>query len=147
MNDDRSAALSGTEIAQLSQAPGSPDGGSTAAGTDDGGAPAPGSGARRRRRRGGRGRGGRGSSGSGAGTAATAQDGAATTSARTSSGDDVAPAGGRGGSGRAERPNTDEQPEVDLDAQPGEVERAPTGPRPAGTRAPRTRARRRAAGR
>jgi ribonuclease E len=41
---------------------------------------------------------------------------------------------GRGGSRRAERPTTDEQPEIDLDAQPGEVERAPTGPRPAGTR-------------
>ena len=134
MNDDRSPAVSGTQIAQTSEAPGSTDGGSTTAGIGDGGAPAPGSGARRRRRRGGRGRGGRGGSGSGAGTGATAQDGAATTSARSSSGGDAAPAKGRGGSGRAERPTTDEQPEVDLDAQPGEVERAPTGSRPAGTR-------------
>jgi ribonuclease E len=130
MNDDRTPAVSGTQIAQPSEAQGSTDGGSTAAGTGDGGVPAPGSGARRRRRRGGRGRGGRGGSGSGAGTSATAQDGAATTSVRSSSGD-AAPARGRGGSGRAERPTTGEQPEVDLDAQPGEVERAPTGPRPA----------------
>jgi ribonuclease E len=133
MNDDRSPVVSGTQIAQPSEAPGSTDDGSTSAGTGDGGAPAPGSGARRRRRRGGRGRGGRGSSGSGAGTGATAQEGAATTSVRSSPGD-AAPARGRGGSSRAERPATDEQPEVDLDAQPGEVERAPTGPRPAGTR-------------
>ena len=134
MNEDRSPAVSGTQIAQPSEAPGSTDGGSTAAGTGDGGAPAPGSGVRRRRRRGGRGRGGRGGSGLGAGTNAAAQDGAATTSARSSSGGDTAPARGRGVSGRAERPTTDEQPEVDLDAQPGEVERGPTGPRPAGTR-------------
>jgi ribonuclease E len=135
MNDDPGSAVSRTEIAQPSEAPGFSDGGSTATGTADGGSPAPGSGARRRRRRGGRGRGGRGRSGSSAGSGATTQDGGATTSAPGSSdGDAAAPPRGRGGSRRAERPTTDEQPEVDLDAQPGEVERAPTGPRPAGTR-------------
>jgi len=133
MNDDRASADSRTEIAEPSEAPGSTDGGSTATGTGDGGSPAPGSGARRRRR-GGRGRGGRGRSGSGAGTGATAEDGGATTSAPSSSDAQAAPARGRGGSRRAERPTTDEQPEVDLDAQPGEVERASTGERPAGTR-------------
>jgi len=133
MNDDRGSAVSRTEIAQPSEASGSTDGGSTATGTGDGGSPAPGSGARRRRRRGGRGRGGRGRSGSSAGTGAT-EDGGVTTSPPSSSDGDAAPARGRGGSRRAERPTRDEQPEVDLDAQPGEVERASTGPRPAGTR-------------
>jgi ribonuclease E len=133
MNDDRGSAVSRSEIAEPSEAPGSTDGGSTATGTGDGGSPAPGSGARRRRR-GGRGRGGRGRSGSSAGTGATAGDGAVTTSAPSSSDGEVAPARGRSGSRRAERPTTDEQPEVDLDAQPGEVERASTGERPAGTR-------------
>jgi ribonuclease E len=131
MNDDRGSAVSRTEIAQPSEAPGSADGGSTRTDTGDGGSPAPGSGARRRRRRGGRGRGGRGRTGSGAGGAA-AEDGGATTSAPSSSDGDAAPGRGRGGSRRAERPTTDAQPEVDLDAQPGEVERASTGP--AGTR-------------
>jgi ribonuclease E len=133
MNDDRGSAVSRSEIAEPSEAPGSTDGGSTATGTGDGGSPAPGSGARRRRR-GGRGRGGRGRSGSGVGTGATAGDGAVTTSAPSSSGGEAAPARGRSGSRRVERPTTDEQPEVDLDAQPGEVERASTGEQPAGTR-------------
>jgi ribonuclease E len=133
MNDDRGSAVSRSEIAEPSEAPGSTDGGSTATGTGDGGSPAPGSGARRRRR-GGRGRGGRGRSGSGPGSGATAGDGAVTTSAPSSSDGEAAPARGRSGSRRAERPTTDEQPEVDLDAQPGEVERASTGERPAGTR-------------
>jgi ribonuclease E len=132
MNDDRSLAVSRTEIAQPSEESGSTDGGSTPD-TGDGGSPAPGSGARRRRRRGGRGRGGRGRSGSGAGTGATAEDGGATTLAPSSFEGD-APARGRGGSGRAADLTTDDGPEVDLDAQPGDVERAPTGPRPAGTR-------------
>ena len=132
MNDDRGSAVSRTEIAQPSEAPGSTDGGSTGTGTGDGGSPAPGSGARRRRRRGGRGRGGRGRTGSGAGTGAAAEDGEATTSAPSSADGDATPAGGRGGSPRAERPTTNEQPEVDLDAQPGEVARASTGA--AGTR-------------
>jgi ribonuclease E len=135
MNDDRgSAADSRTEIAQPSEAPGSTEGGSTATGSGDGGSPVPGSGARRRRRRGGRGRGGRGGSGSGAGTDATAGDDGATSPGQSSPDGDAAPARGRGGSRRAVRPTTAEQPEVDLDAQPGEVERASTGPRPAGTR-------------
>jgi ribonuclease E len=140
MNDDPGSAVSGTEIARPSEAPGSGDR-STAIGTADGGSPAPGSGARRRRRRGGRGRGGRGRSGSGAGAGATTQEASATTQeagattpAPGSSDGDAAPARGGGGSRRAERPTTDERQEVDLDAQPGEVERAPTGPRPAGTR-------------
>jgi ribonuclease E len=130
MNDDPGSAVSGTEIARPSEAPGSGNGGSTATGDGGGGSPAPGSGARRRRRRGGRGRGGR--SGSGAG--ATTHEGGTTTSAPGSSDGDAAPSRGRGGSRRAESPTTEERPEVDLDAQPGEVERAPTGPRPAGTR-------------
>jgi ribonuclease E len=133
MNEDRGSAVSRTEIAEPSEAPGSTDDGSTATRTGDGGSPAPGSGARRRRR-GGRGRGGRGRSGSGVGTGATAGDGAVTTSAPSSSDGEAAPARGRSGSRRAERPTTDEQPEIDLDAQPGEVERASTGERPAGTR-------------
>src|ERR687897_204824 len=100
MNDDLGSAISRTEIAQPSEAPGSTDGGSTRTDTGDGGSPAPGSGARRRRRRGGRGRGGRGRTGSGAGGAA-AEDGGATTSAPSSSDGDAAPGRGRGGSRRA----------------------------------------------
>jgi ribonuclease E len=138
MNDDTGSGASRTEIAEPVEAPGSTDGGSTA-GSGGGGSSAPGSGARRRRRRGGRGR-GRGGSGSGTGTGTAAgdgtaaEDGGATTKAPASSDGDTPPT-------RSSRPprqrsagTADEQPEVDLDAQPGEVERAATGPRPAGTR-------------
>jgi ribonuclease E len=76
-------------------------------GTGDGaGSGTPGTGARRRRRRGGRGRGGRGGSGTGS------ANGSAT---------------GGGAQASAPTEGSPEQPEIDLDAQPGEVERATTG--------------------
>ena len=140
MNDDTGSGASRTEIAEPVEAPGSTDGGSTGSGSGEGGSSAPGSGARRRRRRGGRGRGGRGRSGSGAGTGTAAgdgtaaEDGGATMKDPSSSDGDTPPAR----SSRAPRQRAvgtaNEQPEVDLDAQPGEVEREATGPRPAGTR-------------
>jgi ribonuclease E len=146
MNDDTGSGASRTEIAEPVEPPGSTDGGSTASGSGGGGGSAPGSGARRRRRRGGRGRGGRGRSGSSSGTGtaagdgtaaadgAAAEDGGATTKDPSRTDGDSPP----GRSSRVPRQRAagtvDEQPEVDLDAQPGEVERAATGPRPAGAR-------------
>ncbi len=101
MNDDTVSTTSDTEIVETAEPTG-------AAG--DAGPTSPGSGARRRRRRGGRGRGGRGS-----GSAARTGDGA------SPEGEAAPPP--EAGAG------TNEQPEIDLDAQPGEVERAPTTPR------------------
>ncbi len=138
MNDDTGSGASRTEIAEPVEAPGSSEGGSTASGSGGGGSSAPGSGARRRRRRGGRGRGrgGRGGSGTGkaAGDGAAAEDGGATTKDPTSSDGDTPPARSSRVPRQRATAKADEQPEVDLDAQPGEVERADTGPRPAGTR-------------
>ena len=137
MNDDTGSGASRTEIAEPVEAPGSTDGGSTGSGSGGGGSSAPGSGARRRRRRGGRGR-GRGGSGARSGTAAgdgaAAEDGGATTKDPTSSDGDTPPARSSRAPRQRAAAKADEQPEVDLDAQPGEVERADTGPRPAGAR-------------
>ena len=105
MNDDTISTTSDTEIVGTAEPTG--DGG--------GGATAPGSGARRRRRRGGRGRGGRGGSGSG-----------------IKAGDGAMPEGEAATPGGGEAPSSD-QPEIDLDAQPGEVERTGGAPR-TGTR-------------
>ena len=146
MNDDTGSGASRTEIAEPVEAPGSTDGGSTGPGSGGGGSSAPGSGARRRRRRGGRGRGGRGrgGSGTGAGSAAgestaagdgtAAEDGGATTKDPISTDGDSPPARSPRAPRQRSAAKADEQPEVDLDAQPGEVERADTGPRPAGAR-------------
>ena len=138
MNDEMGSGASRTEIAEPVEAPGSTDGGSAGSGSGGGGSSAPGSGARRRRRRGGRGRGrgGRGGSGTGTGKAAgdgaAAEDGGATTKDPTSSDGDTSPARSSRVPRQRATAKADEQPEVDLDAQPGEVERVDTGPRPAG---------------
>ena len=140
MNDEMGSGASRTEIAEPVEAPGSTDGGSAGSGSGGGGSSAPGSGARRRRRRGGRGRGrgGRGGSGTGTGKAAgdgaAAEDGGATTKDPTSSDGDTSPARSSRVPRQRATAKADEQPEVDLDAQPGEVERVDTGPRPAGVR-------------
>jgi ribonuclease E len=140
MNDEMGSGASRTEIAEPVEAPGSTDGGSAGSGSGGGGSSAPGSGARRRRRRGGRGRGrgGRGGSGTGTGKAAgdgaAAEDGGATTKDPTSSDGDTSPARSSRVPRQRATAKADEQPEVDLDAQPGEVERVDTGPRPAGAR-------------
>jgi len=140
MNDEMGSGASRTEIAEPVEAPGSTDGGSAGSGSGGGGSSAPGSGARRRRRRGGRGRGrgGRGGSGTGTGKAAgdgaAAEDGGATTKDPTSSDGDTSPARSSRVPRQRATARADEQPEVDLDAQPGEVERVDTGPRPAGVR-------------
>jgi ribonuclease E len=104
MNDEKGSTTSGTKVLEPTE---------PTTGSEGGGSAPPGSGARRRRRRGGRGRGGRGGSGSGAGTT-----------------DGVRPPDGSPAADETTSTAT-EQPEIDLDAQPGEVERsqatAPTG--------------------
>jgi ribonuclease E len=105
MNDELSPATSDTEVAEQTE---------HAEGSNASGSRAPGSGARRRRRRGGRGRGGRGGTGSGA---------------------RPGPGASKGEAGPSEDGSvTAEQPEIDLDAQPGEVERTSATARSAGTR-------------
>jgi ribonuclease E len=105
MSDELSPATSDTEVAEQTE---------HAEGSNASGSRAPGSGARRRRRRGGRGRGGRGGTGSGA------RNG---------------PGASQGEAGPSEDGSvTAEQPEIDLDAQPGEVERTSATARSAGTR-------------
>jgi ribonuclease E len=112
MNDEKGSTTSGTEVLEPTE---------PTTGSEGGGSAPPGSGARRRRRRGGRGRGGRGGSGSGAGTA-----------------DGVRPS--EGTPARDESTSTaTEQPEIDLDAQPGEVERSPATAPTGGTTRKRSR--------
>jgi ribonuclease E len=112
MNDERGSKTSGTEVLEPAE---------PTTGSEGGGSAPPGSGARRRRRRGGRGRGGRGGSGSGAST---------TDGARPPDG---TPAGDETTS------TATEQPEIDLDAQPGEVERSQATAPPGGTTRKRSR--------
>ena len=111
MNDEKGSTTSGTEVVEPTE---------PTTGSEGGGSAPPGSGARRRRRRGGRGRGGRGGSGSGASTA----DGARPPEG-TPAGDETSTA--------------TEQPEIDLDAQPGEVERSPATAPTGGTTRRRSR--------
>jgi ribonuclease E len=112
MNDETGSTTSGTGVLEPTE---------PTSGSEGGGSAPPGSGARRRRRRGGRGRGGRGGSGSGAGTA-----------------DGVRPS--EGTPARDESTSTaTEQPEIDLDAQPGEVERSPATAPTGGTTRKRSR--------
>ena len=112
MNDERGSTTSGTEVLEPTE---------PTTGSEGGGSAPPGSGARRRRRRGGRGRGGRGGSGSGAGTA-----------------DGVRPPEGTP-AGEQSSSTATEQPEIDLDAQPGEVERSPATAPTGGTTRKRSR--------
>ena len=113
MNDDeKGSTTSGTEVLEPTE---------PTTGSEGGGSAPPGSGARRRRRRGGRGRGGRGGSGSGAGTT-----------------DGVRPPDGTPAAHETTSTAT-EQPEIDLDAQPGEVERSQATARTGGTTRKRSR--------
>ena len=111
MNDEKGFTTPGPEMVEPTE---------PTTGSGGGGSAPPGSGARRRRRRGGRGRGGRGGSGSGAST---------TDGARPPEG---TPAG-------EETSTTTEQPEIDLDVQPGEVERGPATAPTGGTTRRRSR--------
>jgi len=111
MNEEKGSTTSGTEVVEPTE---------STTGSEGGGSAPPGSGARRRRRRGGRGRGGRGGSGSGAST---------TDGVRPPDG---TPAG-------EETSTATEQPEIDLDAQPGEVERSPATAPTGGTTRRRSR--------
>ncbi len=112
MNVEKGSTTSGTEVVEPTKPTTASEGGSSAP---------PGSGARRRRRRGGRGRGGRGGSGSGAGTT-----------------DGVRPPEGTPAGDETTSIATG-QPEIDLDAQPGEVERSPATAPTGGTTRKRSR--------
>jgi len=111
MNDEKGSTTSGPEVVEPTE---------PTTGSEGGGSAPPGSGARRRRRRGGRGRGGRGGSGTGASTT----DGVRPPEG-TPAGDEIATA-------------TD-QPEIDLDAQPGELDRSPATAPTGGTTRRRSR--------
>jgi ribonuclease E len=112
MNDEKGSTTSGTEVLEPAE---------PTTGSEGGGSAPPGSGARRRRRRGGRGRGGRGGSRSGAGAA-----------------DGVRPPEGTP-AGDESTSTATEQPEIDLDTQPGEVERSPATASTGGTTRRRSR--------